>query len=415
VIASILLGLREGVREVSANRFRSLLATFAIVLGVGALLATLALSAGMAEAERRFLVDLGGIEHVYIESLPTDEEEAVSRALSPGKTYRDVLALRRGAPMVDLATPDHFLQPRPTVALGNKTMGNAYVVGTDEDYREAFNHRLLAGRFITALDRERKQRVCVIGRRVAAGLDLAPGQAVGRRIQIGGVGFRVVGEFPEYPYEWKNRHLVIPLATAWSVFRPGDEAGKPLPLDPRISGISVKIRDAGLFDATVDQMRAILLRTHNGVLDFGFNTEEDWLEAIEGRIFATRMTGTLIAAVSLLVGGVGIANVMLASLKQRTREIGIRRAVGALGRDIFVQMLVETLLLGLVGGLLGVGAGWVLVRQMTVLLKEGAAPVFEPGAFVVSFLSALVVSVAAGLYPAWRGSQVSPASALRGE
>ncbi len=411
-----MLGLREGAREIFANSRRSLIAVLAIVLGVASLIATLAMSAGMAEKERRFMVDLGGVEHVYVEPREPAEGERRPEGFSPGLTYKDVEALRSLPDVVALVTSDHALDPRPEVKFGGKTVGGAYVVGTDESYFEVYNHKLKGGRWLTKLDWERRNLVCVMGQQVVKDLGIKPGEATGSRILIGGVSFRVVGEFEEYPYFWKNRHLAMPLTTAQSLFRKVDEEaggmGRP---NARIGGISVVIRDYENIDEAVNRMREAMLKNHNGIADFGFNTEEDWFESIEGRIFASRITGGLVAAVSLFVGGVGIANVTLASLRRRMREIGIRRAVGATGPDIFLQLISETLLLGVVGGLLGLGAGWLLVGRLTSVSEKVAAPIFQTEAFVWSFVSAVIVSVLAGLYPAWRGSRVAPGLALRFE
>lgn len=410
------LGLREGAREILANSRRSLIAILAIVLGVASLIATLAMSAGMAEKERRFMIDLGGVEHVYIEPRQPQEGERRPEGFSPGLTYKDVEAMRAFTDLVTHASADHALDPRPEIRFGAKTITSAYVVGTDESYLQVFNHKLKSGRWLSRLDWERRNPVCVLGQQVVKDLGMKPGEATGKRIGIGGASFRVVGEFEEYPFFWKNRHLAMPLTTAQSLFRKVDpEAGGMGGPDVRIGGISIMIRDFEKIDQTIDRLREALLRNHNGISDFGFNTEEDWFDTIEGRIFASRLTGSLVAAVSLFVGGVGIANVTLASLRRRMREIGIRRAVGATGPDIFLQLICETFLLGVAGGLLGMGAGWLLVGRLTSVSEKVAAPIFQTEAFVWSFISAVIVSVLAGLYPAWRGSRIAPGLALRFE
>jgi putative ABC transport system permease protein len=401
---SLLLAVREGVREILSNKHRSLIATLAIILGVVSLFATFALSAGMAEEERKFLVDLGGLEHVFVEKRPVSKEQQSIASRSPGLTYRDIEALRK-LPSVRLVSPNDPVQPRPPISYESKVVTNGWVVGSDEHYREIFNHRVKQGRFISHLDWENCAQVCVLGQEIVNSLGIPPGSATGKNVRISGVLFRVVGEFEEYP-----------LSTAKNIFRAAPRASDdPSWFNPVLEGISVAVRDTDTFDATVEQMREAMLRTHHGVFDFGFNTEEDWHEAVEGRIFASRITGGLVAAVSLFVGGVGIANVMLSSLKQRMREIGVRRALGATGRDIFLQLMMETLMLGTLGGILGLVGGWWLVGKLARLVPEGAAPFFEPWTFLLSFGAALVVSAVAGLYPALRGARISPGSALRFE
>jgi putative ABC transport system permease protein len=185
--------------------------------------------------------------------------------------------------------------------------------------------------------------------------------------------------------------------------------------DTRISNLAVTIKDPSQLESSLQQMRNILSLTHRGIRDFGFETKEDWLDNIETSTRAAKLSGGLIAGISLLVGGLGIANIMLASISERIREIGIRRAVGATAFDIFIQIVIEATSLAILGGILGVAAGFALVQVLVMLAPAQNNPIIEPTAILISLGFAFLVGVLAGLYPAFKAAQLSPIQALRYE
>jgi putative ABC transport system permease protein len=216
------------------------------------------------------------------------------------------------------------------------------------------------------------------------------------------------------PFRFKNEAVIIPITTMFYEFKSGQ-----FPEDSvdtvKINELQIRVDDLTAFDVALEQVRSVLNLTHRGVDDYGFDTREDRFDQMEQNIRATRTSGGLIALISLLVGGIGITNIMLASITERVREIGIRRAVGAKGRDIFIQILVESVSIALLGGILGVGCGFGLIELLNVIAPSDNEPFVTVGAVVLSVAFAAVAGIVSGIYPAIQASRLDPIQALRYE
>lgn len=435
---NILVALQIGLREIAAHKFRSFLSMLGIVLGVSSLVSTLALTAGIEQGTRAFMQQVGGLEYVTIVNKEISNEKFDFWNLSPGRTLRDGLAIKKGAPLVSHVSPE--LAVGAAISAPGRSDRKS-IRGVYPDHFVVGRHELKAGRFLTNLDVERSLRTAVIGDEIAATLwpGLPTKDVVGRQIKINDRPFEVVGVLAKYerdedrkkreagkpvtpsrmgrrwdPFRQKNESLLIPFSTMFYEFRAG-----AFPLDSmesvRLDSLIVRIGDLDKFRPALDQLRSILDVTHRGVDDFDLETREEWFGRMESSIRATKMSGGLIAAISLIVGGIGIMNIMLASISERVREIGIRLAVGAKGRDIFVQILVESVSIAFIGGLLGVLAAFGLLEILKLIAPTENSPIMTLGGVLFSVGFAILSGFLSGIYPAMRASRLHPIAALRYE
>ena len=224
----------------------------------------------------------------------------------------------------------------------------------------------------------------------------------------------------------KNATVYLPLNTVWMKFRSGasqiaiSSGGGSRTItgttgDPRLSGLDVKIASVDLLPEALQQVRNVLMSTHKGIEDFTFRTQEDWAEQINTFIHNARLSGGLIAGISLLVGGIGIMNIMLASISERVREIGIRKSVGAATSDIFTQILVESVVIAILGGLAGLATSFALVNLISSFSPTDNAPIIKVTALAIAFAFSVLVGILAGIFPAIKAARLNPIQALRYE
>ena len=448
--------LLTGLKEVWAHKFRSLLTMFGIVLGVASLVGMSALIKGMENGMRESMVAMGGADKVLLEMQPVPAYQDHLADQAPGRTIRDVHALSQGAPLLSVVSPEMGIEDA-ILTRGEKYCDPSECVGVWPAVLAMNLHTVEHGRFFTAIDEERANAVCVIGTGIRDALFGSPEQAgreiipIGETIQISGQPFTIVGMFTRYMSEkeakereiarrtpkpaegevqgpkrqkgwggrggWaftrKNMTVYMPLNTAWVRFRAaGDKDGIP---DPRLSDIDVKVADLSRLEAALQQARNVLLVTHNGIEDFNFRTQENQIESINKQIDNARMSGGIIAGISLLVGGIGIMNIMLASINERIREIGTCKALGATGSEIFIQIIVESVVLSVLGALLGLVASAGLVDVLSLISPTGNTPVITWQAQGIAVGFSAGVGIVAGLFPALKAARLSPIQALRYE
>lgn len=429
------IALQIGTNEIRAHKFRSFLSMLGIVLGVSSLISTLALTTGIERGTRAFMQQVGGLEYVNVVNKEISNDMIDFWNLSPGRTLRDAQIIRSSAPLVSHVSPE--LGFGAAISAENGKSDRKQVRGVFPDHFIVARHELLAGRWLTDTDIEQSTKAAVVGDSIAESLwpGLPREQVVGRIIQINGTPFRVVGVLPLYereedrfrrlqgkkpaprrwdPFRQKNESVLIPFSTMFYEFRSG-----AFPMDSidsvRLESLVLRIGDIDQFRAALDQVRSALSITHRGVDDFDLETREEWFDRMESSIRATRLSGGLIATISLVVGGIGIMNIMLASISERVREIGIRLAVGARGSDIFVQILIESVTIAFIGGLLGIVASVGLIEILKAIAPSENTPVMTAGAILFSVGFAVLAGLASGIYPALRASRLNPITALRYE
>jgi len=459
--------IQTGLREIWAHKFRSLLTMLGIILGVSSLVAMSALVAGMEKGAREALIALGGLEKVRVEAqeLPVEQRHLSDEAV--GITMKDVWALKQGAPLITRISPEMRLPA--TLSANGKRFRPWNCVGVWPVAVEMNEHVVEYGRMFNELDDEMARSVCVIGTATRNELWGDP-EKIGREINpvgdtifVNGVPFTVIGMFQHYESEqdrkarelakaqagqppaaavvrnrgwggrsgggvfaFKNRTVYFPLNTVWMKFRSGatwaalnsgGSGGTPAGAtgDPRLSSLEVKVTSVDLLTEALQQIRNVLMSTHKGIEDFTFRTQEDWAEQIKTFIHNARMSGGLIAGISLLVGGIGIMNIMLASISERVREIGIRKSVGASTSDIFIQILVESVVIAVLGGLAGLVTSFALIKMIRSFSPTGNVPIVTLTALAVAFGFSALVGVVAGIFPAIKAAKLNPIQALRYE
>ena len=446
-----------GLKDIWSHKFRSLLTMLGIVLGVASLVAMAAIVKGMENGMKESMIAMGGADKVRIveEDVPIFQRHLEDQA--PGKTMRDVMALKQNAPLIELISPQMDLGFGRVTRAGKNTFPSE-TIGVLPAALKIDLFDVEHGRYFTDLDQEFASSVCVIGTGIRDELFGSPEETgteiipIGEIIHISGQPFTIVGMFKHYESEqtrklrelakkeaadnkdkekgvaratgWGNRRwdafyrkntaIHIPLNTMWVKFRSGGSRRSSIP-DPRLDDIDLRVVNFERMDEALQQVRNVLMLTHNGIQDFELRTQEDQLARINTRIQNARISGGIIAALSLIVGGIGIMNIMLASINERIREIGTCKALGATGVDIFVQILVESISLALLGALLGLVATYGLVQVIVLVSPTANSPVITNTPMIVAVVFSLGVGVVAGFLPALRAARLNPIEALRYE
>jgi putative ABC transport system permease protein len=398
------------MRTLSANKLRSGLTMLGVIIGVAAVISMVSI----VEGGRQKIVDaierLGtNLLFVHPKKL-TEEEQRQFSGRSKGLEYPDVLAIRDQVPGLDGVAP--MVNIDTVIKAGDREFDGS-VTGTLPVYEDVRNFHDERGRFILPQDVEGWRRVAVLGQAVAEKL-FEGADPLQRDIKIGSERFTVVGLMEEKGSlhgQNYDENVFIPITTALRRFK-GDD---------KINSILIKAADRGRMAGVSEGIKRLLSTRHDGVEDFEIHSQEDFLKAVDRTIWTFRIMLGGIAAVSLLVGGIGIMNIMLVTVTERTGEIGLRKAVGARRSDILMQFLVESVTISLIGGgigivlgiLLGIGFGKAVAKAMPGSGDWGA--VFSIQSIVIAFIFSIAVGVFFGLYPARKASKLDPAEALRYE
>ena len=419
--------LKLGASSLVEHKLRSLLTALGIIFGVGSVIAMLAIGEGASHEAREQIRSLGSTNIIIRSVKPQADGGAVSRLVSYGLTYNDVLRIRELYPWVEIHIPARELQYNLR-HLDVTVPGRA--ICTVPWATNTANLQVVEGRFFDEYDMSREQRVAVVTRATAARL-FPLEYPVGQQLYVGSHAFAVIGVVENGNQESAKNEKKAAAA--------GDQANReiydvylPITTARHTFGNIIRIQESGASrmelvelhqltitapseDAVlplVNSVRETIRQAHKKA-DFEITVPLELLKQAEQtkRIFNIVLGS--IAAISLLVGGIGIMNIMLASVTERTREIGIRRALGARRVDIVVQFLTEALLLSLAGGLIGIALG-IAVPQI-VTHAAGLTTIVQPDAIVLAFTISLVIGVVFGIYPAIRAAALSPIEALRHE
>ena len=414
----ILLGpeFKMGLDSLTAHKLRSLLTMLGMIFGVGAVISMLSIGAGARQEALSFIETLG-VSNIIVEAKEASNYDDLSkvRKLSPGLTFKDLRAVRDNLPQLELISArKRFV---PAKIFPSTTQDLPRIFGVTPEFLEIASMKVIAGRFFDAEELEGGALVCVLGdsaKRVLLGY----GDAVGQYIKVNEVWLHVVGvlasqaggqsEVEGVQMEDRNHLIYVPLYTAIRRFEDGQSMYKD-----EIDGIYMKVKDANESIETAEAVRAILNATHRSAGDFTEIVPAGLLEQQRRTQMIFNFVMVAIAGISLLVGGIGIMNIMLATVLERTREIGVRRAIGARQRDIVRQFLLEATLISIVGGLLGIIFGFGLSRL--IAWTAGWSTIVSPTSILLAFSVSVSVGLIFGLYPARKAAQLDPIEAIRYE
>jgi putative ABC transport system permease protein len=390
-----------------ANKLRAILTMLGVIIGVAAVIALLSIGNGVSQSINDQISSIG--TNLIIITTDPDNSDGY-----PALSLSDVEALSDPARAPDVSDVAATVGGTfPVTAGGNSTRPS--VNGVTSNYFQVNNlDEFQAGDRLTEDDVATKARVVVLGSEIAA--DLFPDSyAIGQSVKINGASYEVIGVLASAGSSFSDtdNSAYIPISTAQSrLFSDRTRQG-----ERAVSTIIAQAASNEQNQAALEQITDVLREEHEIIYaaddDFSLISQSDLLDT------AGQVTGILtaflgaIAGISLLVGGIGIMNIMLVSVTERTREIGIRKAVGALRRDIMAQFLLESVVLSLAGGLIGIALGWLIARGASVALDLTAVVEVSNILLAVSF--ATLVGIVFGSYPAWRAAKLRPIEALRYE
>jgi putative ABC transport system permease protein len=409
---NFLTELREGLMislgAIRANKMRAALTTLGIVIGI----VTVTLMGTAIEGlNRAFLKSVSalGTDMLYVSKykwINNSHQEWLAMRKRKEITIDQVEALRKQADNFAAAIAPTADDDRP-VRFKNRRSDNVTIIGTTEDYLPTSGANVAIGRFMSPSEVEGGRPVCVLGSEVATNL-FRNESPLGQRINIGPRTFEVIGVLEKQgsllgSFSLDNR-VVIPLRqwTMWFWSNPNVD-------------IAVKVKDVSQLEEAREELRHVMRRVRHVPPDkpddFSINQMDQFVEMFHRVAGTIAIIGLFITGLALFVGGIGIMNIMFVSVAERTREIGIRKAIGAKRRTILLQFLIEAAAICLLGGLIGLGIAW----PLTFVIRNFLPATMSLPIVGVALLTSLVTGVVSGFLPAWRAARMNPVDALRAE
>ena len=407
---NFLTELREGLAiswgDIRANKLRSVLTTLGIVIGV----VTVTLMGTAIE----------GINHAFMESISSfgtdvlfvernswfimSEKQWLDERKRPRITLADAEALEKQMHLAEAVAP--VAQTSEPVKYGRRNANDVSILGTTEQYQFTGALNLTDGRFISQAECDGGRPVCVIGYEVATNL-FQNGQPVGQEVLINQRAFEVVGVLAKhggFGGDGADNQIIVPLAEFTYAFWQNPEYS-----------IQVKVKNLAQLDDAQEELRGVLRRFRRlapGEPDnFSIGQQEQFLELFHKVAGTIAAIGLFITGLSLFVGGIGIMNIMFVSVAERTREIGVRKAIGAKRRTILLQFLIEAACICLIGGVIALLIAWPVTRLMNKMMPAELSPTV----IGLALLVAVLTGVLSGFFPAWRAARMNPVDALRNE
>ena len=405
-----------GFQNLLLHKLRSLLTMLGMIFGVAAVIAMLSIGAGARQQAMAFIEQLG-VRNLIVEAHEANAWQDLQevRKTSPGLTLQDFRIIRSTSNDIVEATPRKRFTPTKLLPKPEGDMPTVY--GIRPNYQKIAGLHLVSGRFFDEQEAESAMPLAVLGEAARAAV-FAQENPIGKHIKVNDQWLHVVGivgpqmssggAVEGLPSQDLNNLIYVPLKTA--ILRLEDNRSS---LKDEIDGIYLQLASASDSPTAAEMVRGVLNVTHHGKNDFSILVPAELLAEQKRTQRVFNLVMVAIASISLLVGGIGIMNIMLANILERTREIGVRRAIGARRSDVVRQFLVEAVLISFVGGMLGIVLGMSMSKTIAVL--AGWSTVTSVSSIALSFAFSVSVGLIFGLYPAIKAAKLDPVEAIRYE
>ncbi|MFC1726477.1 ABC transporter permease [candidate division KSB1 bacterium] len=402
-----------GIEALKSHKLRSFLTMLGIIFGVGAVISMLSIGEG-AKQEALDQIKLLGMNNIIIQDFPArDTEQGTDRTnFSMGLNLADGEAIKAICPLVLNVVPHKELDVEIRY---EAEIVQGMVIGTFPEYDEVMNFKVREGMFFDYRHMEEMARVCVVGNGVKRELFYFS-NPIGKKIKLGQLWFTVIGVMEDKgigggkggTLRTRNLNLdiYIPITTALKRFQHNW-------FDSEIDQLVLKVKETGKIRETANIAKNIIDLRHNGIEDYQIVIPEELLKQSQRTQKIFNIVMGAIAGISLLVGGIGIMNIMLASVMERTREIGVRRAVGATRKDILGQFIIEAIVLSFTGGIVGVVLGFGMTKAITVY--AGWKTIVTISSIFLAFGVSVAVGMIFGIFPAKKASELDVIDSLRYE
>ncbi|MEM8484202.1 MAG: ABC transporter permease [Bacteroidota bacterium] len=402
-------GLRIALRAIRANKLRSILTTLGIIIGITSVTAMATIINGVEQNFEEQMSELG-TDVLYIEKWPWTR--------GPGFKWWEYInrpdikpdlaeVISEKSRFAVAAVP--VVNTGRSVRFGDKTLSGVRVQGSSGDYPRVFSVEIESGRFYSDIEDRSGRNVCVIGAAVAEQL-FPLEEPIGKQIRVSGIRFQVIGVLAKEGSNAEGQgsgdlEIQVPITAFKNNFG----------ISKRSSSIRVRIVDSGVMDDAKDELTGIVRTARR--LDaadkdnFEINEQRSLREQLAPIKLTIYSIGIFLTALSLLVGGIGVMNIMFVSVKERTREIGIRKAIGAKRRTILMQFIIEAIVVCVLGGLIGIGISILI----TALINAFLTAVLPASTVATAFIICILIGLVFGLAPAWTAAKAEPIEALRYE
>ncbi|MFN0244686.1 MAG: ABC transporter permease [Planctomycetota bacterium] len=403
--------LRMALRALDRNRVRSSLTMLGVIIGVAAVIAMVAIGQGATQSVQKQIASMGQNQLMILPGSSSSGAVMFGSGTTNTLTPADAAAILRECPSAAAAAV--IERTRAQLVYQELNWAPATVQGCDPPYLTVREWPIAEGENFTEADLKMAAQVCLVGQTVVR--NLFQGESpVGKRVRVRGLPFRIVGVLTEKGTNTFGTDQDDVLLMPWTTVKKKLESSGFNDIDQ----IYVTATSAGALDSLQEEIRSVLRASHrldrsDAMDDFTIRNMTEVMSAMTATTGVMTALLAAIASVSLLVGGIGIMNIMLVSVTERTREIGLRMAIGARGRDVLAQFLVESIVLSGIGGVIGIALGGGGAIAVSYYARWPA--IVSPQSIVIAVVFSGAVGVVFGFYPAWRASRLDPIDALRYE